>query len=152
MAKGYWMARLDIKDEAAYAEYRKLNGIAFAKYGGKFLVRGGPAEIVIASDNAIDTTLIQTGAFTVVRSGGNGAFDDGNDVPIDSLQLSVRSAEPTVLVATKPDGWVPDSYRVTIAGNGSIAASDRDGRPIDGDADGKAGGDFVLYFDVGRSL
>ena len=44
MAKGYWMARLDIKDEAAYAEYRKLNGIAFANFGGKFLVRGGPAE------------------------------------------------------------------------------------------------------------
>jgi uncharacterized protein (DUF1330 family) len=46
MAKGYWMARLDIRDEAAYAEYRKLNGIAFAKFGGKFLVRGGPAETV----------------------------------------------------------------------------------------------------------
>ncbi len=46
MAKGYWMARLDIRDEAAYTEYRKLNGIAFAKFGGKFLVRGGPAETV----------------------------------------------------------------------------------------------------------
>jgi uncharacterized protein (DUF1330 family) len=46
MPKGYWMARLDIRDEAAYAEYRKLNGIAFAKYGGKFLVRGGAAETV----------------------------------------------------------------------------------------------------------
>jgi len=116
------------------------------------ILDGGPAEIVIASANAIDTTLVQTGAFTVVRSGGDGVFDDGNDVAIDSLQLTVRSAEPTVLVATKPDGWIPDSYRVTIAGNGSIAASDRDGRPIDGDADGQAGGDFVVYFDVGRSL
>ncbi len=47
MAKGYWIARLDIRDEQAYAEYRRLNGIAFAKYGGKFLVRGGPAETVM---------------------------------------------------------------------------------------------------------
>ena len=116
------------------------------------IVTGGPAEILIASANAIDTTLIQNGAFTVVRSGGDGSFDDGNEVAVDTLQLSVRSAEPTVLAATNLVGWVPDSYRVTIAGNGSLAASDRDGRPIDGDADGQAGGDFVVYFEVGRSL
>ena len=50
MAKGYWIARLDIRDEQAYAEYRRLNGIAFAKFGGKFLVRGGPAETVIGPE------------------------------------------------------------------------------------------------------
>lgn len=116
------------------------------------IVMAGPAEIVIASAHAIDTTLIQTGAFSVIRSGGDGTFDDGNEVAADSLQLSVRSAEPTVLVATSAAGWVPDSYRVTIAGNGSLAAQDRDGRPIDGDADGTPGGDFVVYFEVGRSL
>ena len=116
------------------------------------IVTEGPAEIVIASPNAVDTTFIQNGAFTVVRSGGDGTFDDGNEVAVDTLQLSVRSAEPTVLVATNSAAWVPDSYRVTIAGNGSLAASDRDGRPIDGDADGQAGGDFVVYFEIGRSL
>ena len=41
------MARVDIKDEATYAEYRKLNAIAFAKYGGKFLVRGAATETVM---------------------------------------------------------------------------------------------------------
>ena len=45
--KGYWIAGLDIRDQKAYAEYRQLNAVAFAKYGGKFLVRGGPAECVI---------------------------------------------------------------------------------------------------------
>jgi len=116
------------------------------------IINGGPAEILIASPNAIDTTLIQTGAFTVVRSGGDGSFDEGNEVPVGTLQLSVRSQEPTVLVATNMQAWIPDSYRITIAGNGSLAASDRDGRPIDGDADGQAGGDFVMYFEVGRPL
>lgn len=47
MAKSYWIARLDIRDPKAYSEYRQLNAIAFAKYGGKFLVRGGPAETVM---------------------------------------------------------------------------------------------------------
>ncbi len=42
MAKGYWIARLDVTDREAYAAYRALNVVAFAKFGGRFLVRGGP--------------------------------------------------------------------------------------------------------------
>lgn len=42
MAKGYWIARLNVEDEPAYARYRAQNGTAFAKFGGKFIVRGGP--------------------------------------------------------------------------------------------------------------
>jgi uncharacterized protein (DUF1330 family) len=45
MPKGYWIARLDISDPDAYAAYRALNGIAFAKFGGRFLVRGGPYKL-----------------------------------------------------------------------------------------------------------
>jgi uncharacterized protein (DUF1330 family) len=44
--KGYWIARLDIIDQDAYAEYRRLNAIAFAAFGGRFLVRGGPHHVV----------------------------------------------------------------------------------------------------------
>jgi uncharacterized protein (DUF1330 family) len=46
MAKGYWIARLDITDQDAYARYRALNGVAFAKFGGRFIVRGGPYDLV----------------------------------------------------------------------------------------------------------
>jgi uncharacterized protein (DUF1330 family) len=45
-AKGYWIARLDIHDQDKYAEYRRLNGVAFAKFGGRFLVRGGPYDLI----------------------------------------------------------------------------------------------------------
>jgi uncharacterized protein (DUF1330 family) len=45
-AKGYWIARLDIHDQERYAEYRKLNGIAFAKFGGRFVIRGGAYDLV----------------------------------------------------------------------------------------------------------
>ncbi len=44
-AKGYWIARLDIENEEAYAKYRALNAVAFAKYGAKFLVRGGEYKL-----------------------------------------------------------------------------------------------------------
>lgn len=45
MAKGYWIARVDVENETAYATYRSLNAIAFAKYGGRFLVRGGEYKL-----------------------------------------------------------------------------------------------------------
>ncbi len=128
----------------------KLHGVAPA---ADDILDSAPTEIVIASANAIDTTLIQTGAVQVVRSGGDGSFEEGNEVQVPSLTVTVRSEAPTVLVVTKTDGpFLPDSYRVTIAGTGSIAASDRAGLPIDGDGDGKPGGDFVEYFEVGRAL
>ncbi len=41
MTKGYWIAHVDVTDPDNYAKYRELNGAAFAKYGGRFLVRGG---------------------------------------------------------------------------------------------------------------
>jgi uncharacterized protein (DUF1330 family) len=44
-AKGYWIARVDVANDAAYAQYRALNAIAFAKYGGRFLVRGGEYQL-----------------------------------------------------------------------------------------------------------
>lgn len=44
MAKGYWIARVDVTDADAYKDYLSLNGVAFAKYGARFLVRGGAFE------------------------------------------------------------------------------------------------------------
>jgi uncharacterized protein (DUF1330 family) len=45
MAKGYWIARVDVDNAEAYARYRELNGKAFAKFGARFIVRG-PAGLV----------------------------------------------------------------------------------------------------------
>ena len=42
MAKGYWVARVDVNDPETYRNYTSSNGIAFAKFGARFLVRGGP--------------------------------------------------------------------------------------------------------------
>jgi uncharacterized protein (DUF1330 family) len=44
MAKGYWVARVTINDPEAYKRYVEGSTAAFAKYGARFLARGGRAE------------------------------------------------------------------------------------------------------------
>ena len=42
--KGYWIGRVDVADDDAYGRYVAANGPVFARYGGRFLVRGGRFE------------------------------------------------------------------------------------------------------------
>ncbi len=44
MAKGYWVARVDVSDSDAYQKYVQANAAAFSKYGARFIVRGGAFE------------------------------------------------------------------------------------------------------------
>lgn len=44
MAKGYWIARVDVANAEAYKAYAAANAEAFKKFGARFLVRGGAFE------------------------------------------------------------------------------------------------------------
>ena len=46
MPKAYWVGHVSVEDPQAYEAYRQANAAAFAKYGARFLVRGGPQDIV----------------------------------------------------------------------------------------------------------
>ena len=46
MPKGYWIAHVTVTNPERYKDYVAANGVAFRKYGGRFLVRGGPSETV----------------------------------------------------------------------------------------------------------
>lgn len=41
MAKGYWIARVDVNDPEGYKSYVEMATPAFEEYGAKFLARGG---------------------------------------------------------------------------------------------------------------
>lgn len=57
MPKGYWIVRIDAHDEAAYKEYLALNGVAFAKHGGRYVVRGGPFDNPVGSSRARNVVI-----------------------------------------------------------------------------------------------
>jgi uncharacterized protein (DUF1330 family) len=44
MAKGYWIARVDVTDPEGYQAYMKANAEAFRKFGARFIIRGGQFE------------------------------------------------------------------------------------------------------------
>ena len=44
MAKGYWVAHVDVDDIETYKNYIAANAAPFAEYGARFLVRGGDGE------------------------------------------------------------------------------------------------------------
>ena len=45
MTKGYWIDHVDVDDPEIYAKYREANAAPFAKFGARFLVRGGVQDI-----------------------------------------------------------------------------------------------------------
>lgn len=44
MPKGYWIARVDVRDTERYKDYVAAAKLAFEKYGANFLARGGNYE------------------------------------------------------------------------------------------------------------
>jgi uncharacterized protein (DUF1330 family) len=57
MAKGYWIAQVDVSDPEAYSAYVAANGEAFRKYGARFVVRGGRFENPEGSARARNVVL-----------------------------------------------------------------------------------------------
>lgn len=57
MAKGYWIARLDVTDPEVYQKYVAANAAAFAKFGATFVVRGGRFEAPEGTPRARNVVL-----------------------------------------------------------------------------------------------
>jgi uncharacterized protein (DUF1330 family) len=56
MPKGYWIVHIDVRDPEIYQRYVKANAAAFAKYGARFLVRGG--RRVVTRGKAAERTVV----------------------------------------------------------------------------------------------
>jgi uncharacterized protein (DUF1330 family) len=54
----YVIATIQVTDPEAYPDYTKLSGPAIARYGGRFVVRGGPLEVLEGSLEADRVVVI----------------------------------------------------------------------------------------------
>lgn len=57
MAKGYWIARVDVYNGEGYKAYVAANAAAFKAYGATFLVRGAPFELKEGTSRARNVVL-----------------------------------------------------------------------------------------------
>ena len=57
MARGYWIARVDVKNGESYKPYAAANPAIFKKYGGRFLVRGGKFDVAEGSTRARNVVI-----------------------------------------------------------------------------------------------
>lgn len=57
MAKGYWIASVDIHNMDGYRAYISANAEVFRKYGARFMVRGGQFETREGTSRARNVVL-----------------------------------------------------------------------------------------------
>jgi uncharacterized protein (DUF1330 family) len=95
MPKGYWVAHVDVRDPQAYEAYRAANATAFAKYGARFVVRGGAQEVREGSAKG-RTVVIEFESVDVARA----CYDSPEYQAAKALRDPVSSGD-LVIVA----GW-----------------------------------------------
>lgn len=93
--------------------------------------------VVFARD--VDATLASSGTFEV---------RDGFDQVMPVAAARVPQGRPNVVELTLVRALPAGSYQLAIRGQGAVALADNAGHVLDGDADGVAGGDFLMSFDV----
>lgn len=109
------------------------------------------SQIILVFNHPVDAALAQSGVFELSASGGDGSFDDDNDVTIPFARVTVSLANPTV-VYLQPRQWLmPEAYRLTLRGEGATVLADVDNRVLDGNGDGVSGDDANVTFTVSEA-
>jgi uncharacterized protein (DUF1330 family) len=55
----YILAEVEVTNPAGYESYRPLAGASVAQYGGKFVIRGGKAELIEGSKDPARIVVIE---------------------------------------------------------------------------------------------
>ena len=116
----------------------------------------GPAQIVAGFDREVDATSVNLNTFLLDGSGGDGIFDNGDDVSIAAASITVPTANTqSAIFDLTGVALADDTYRVSLLGNAGAAIMDLGGNVLDGEypgalpsGNGTAGGDFRVQFTV----
>ena len=73
MAKGYWIAHVDVRDPETYKLYVQGAKGAFERFGAKFLARGGPFDLMEGNDIGARHVVIEFDSVEQARACYNSA-------------------------------------------------------------------------------
>lgn len=57
MPKAYWIAQVDVRDPEVYKQYVAANAEPFARFGARFLARGGRTEVLEGAGRARNVVI-----------------------------------------------------------------------------------------------
>jgi uncharacterized protein (DUF1330 family) len=121
MAKGYWIARVDVHNIDGYKEYVAQNGAVFAKYGARFLVRGGKHVPMEGSSRSRNVVLEFKDYETALACYNSPEY-------VRLVALRSPYAESDLVIIEGYDGPQPYEYG-RIAFGFSVIAGRRPGHP-----------------------
>ncbi len=115
-----------------------------------------PAQLIAGFDRDLDASTVNLNTFILTASGGDGTFNDGNEIPIVSPLISVPPTnQQSAVFELTGVAMADDVYRVTLRGTAPSMIMDLDANALDGEFDGVfpsgnfvAGGDFVAQFTI----
>ncbi len=121
-------------------------------------VTANGVPVTITFNKNVDPATINANSIKVLRSGGDGVFGNGNDVPvtIDPNSISFKylggalGAESVTfnIIGSQANPLANDQYQVTIAGAGTSVVTDIAGNALNAVGAGSTGSNFTDTFIV----
>ena len=119
MAKGYWLVAADITDSEGYKEYLAESGKAFARFGARFLVRGGSSEQVEGKGRSRFVVLEFKDCATALECYRSTEY---STAPLVMAEPSSTSLSPRAMTARSPPIELIDTWGARVfAGKEGLA-------------------------------
>jgi methionine-rich copper-binding protein CopC len=101
----------------------------------------GTAKLTVIFAGDVDASLATRETF---------GLRNGLDESVPLAGVRVPQGRPNVVELTLAQPLPAGSYQLEVRAEGPVALADNSGHVLDGDADGVAGGDYLMSFDVGE--
>jgi len=98
----------------------------------------GLGKVTIIFNSDVDSSLVSSNSFEL---------RDASDRLVNA-EARVPAGRQNVVELITPQPLAAGSYQLSVLGDGPAPLADQTGRVLDGDADGKPGGDLLIPFDV----
>jgi hypothetical protein len=115
----------------------------------RFAVRAvswSAAQVAVGLTRPVDASLVNATTVSLLRIDA-----EALRAPVPQVRVSVSPHNDALLIVEPQSVLEPGVYRLVLRGNGAAALADWNAVVLDGDEDGRPGGDFVGMHEVGSA-